>query len=206
MASYNVVFDIGNVLCKVDFVHVEAIRASDGIWPNVVNNIVYDKQFQSLHDIGATNITNCIKCSQYGSLYFRDGKLDGDILDAWSTVIQPVQQMIDFAEKCIDDGREIALCSNVGVEHVSIMRGKLGDKIMDNAVKFFSCEAGVRKPTYAYYDLFLRMYPQFTGATYFDDIKENINAGNKFGLNGHLFDIRSSDAEEAASILKKMLY
>ena len=90
---------------------------------------------------------------------------------------------------------QVALLSNVGLEHAIVMEKILdhhhlhSNKFFSKCVKHLSCQVGARKPTKLYYQSFLQQHPEFEGAAYLDDLQENLDMGKEFGFRPYFFSL-----------------
>lgn len=179
-------FDIGNVICHLDFTNFlekldyEMVDYATG---HNVDTGQFLIRLQRPHDLGLATMEEELKA------FGVDDCCINDLMKAWSNTISPEPVMISLIEELIDNGTKVALLSNIGFEHAIQMKTSLGPKIYDNAVRFFSCEVGARKPTILYYRTFLDMYPEFKGCIYLDDKIDNVEGGKLLGLNGIQFDL-----------------
>lgn len=178
-----IAFDIGDVICHTNI-------------PNVIDNLSdtfnvsrdeatrFLKSFQQIHDLGLTTMESQLRvwfnCKSEATLK--------RITDQWNDLIYPEPAMIDMINGFLDKGIQVALLSNIGVEHAEMMKDKLPG-IYDRAVKHFSCFVGARKPSMLYYQSFLMQYPEFKGCFYVDDLQENLDASKKFGFKTYQFSL-----------------
>lgn len=138
---------------------------------------------QPLQDLGISSIKDNL------DLHFPsvDGRLLDEINEAWTATLEPNEEMMYLVEEWIKY-RKVALCSNMGYQHLSFLRKNLST-IFNNTIQHISCEVGARKPTKLFYQSFLMENPDFYGAWYLDDIQENVSAATKAGFNAHVFHI-----------------
>lgn len=186
-------FDIGNVLCNVDFSYFlkkmeEHINVPENIGMAFLNRL------QKAQDLGLTTVRE--------ELHIQHPKYDfifDELITEWNQSVtinkfsqKALNSIIKKANKF--DKINIALLSNIGTEHSSIIGNILGKTIYDNSVKHFSCEVGARKPTKLYYQSFLMQYPEFKGCVYVDDRQENLITGNEFGFDSIHLDIEKCNS------------
>lgn len=189
--------DIGNVICHLNF---------NGLLNLMVNelNISQDQAYnffiatQKIHDLGLSSMKEDLKKE------FKNApeKLINALIKEWNAIIIPNQTVINWLEKLLDQQVKVALLSNMGFEHKTLLKEKLGGKIYHLAEHFLSCDSGARKPTMLFYKTFLDLYPDFKGCVYLDDNLDNVKAGNEFGFQAISFDLSQIENEE---ILKKKL-
>jgi FMN phosphatase YigB (HAD superfamily) len=174
--------DIGNVICNVDF--GSFTQELSQILNVSIDDINYFlNRTNRLHDLGLT----CIADELRDHFKIHSPVIISKLIIHWNEVIIGNIQMLSFLNDALKQQTKIALLSNIGVEHASLMRHILTPTIYDRSIKFFSCEAGARKPNFIYYKTFLDMYPEFKNCLYLDDRIENVEAGQKFGFNAMRF-------------------
>jgi FMN phosphatase YigB (HAD superfamily) len=127
-----------------------------------------------------------------------------DILDAWMTTITPSEPMIDVVEELVHKGWEVALLSNIGIDHARLVREKI--PIFKQCIQHFSCEVGARKPTQLFFQSFMLRYSWGRNVKYFDDCQENILSGSEYykGILFNLEDYKSDD--EAAKAMRGHIF
>lgn len=185
--------DIGNVLCEVNMdLFIKSLYEACNISEDDAKSFL--RRFQKMHDLGYTTLEEELKEKLGIKSKYTVNKL---ILD-WNETLITYESNINLLNKLSKEyDLKIALLSNVGIEHASIMADKLRfDGFFDSTIKWFSCEVGARKPSTIYYQSFLTAYPEFTGALYIDDLQENLDVGSKLGLNSFKFDLTKSVFED----------
>lgn len=178
--------DIGNVLCHIDQVPFSR-EISESLNITISEADRFVSRFWELHDIGFTNINDeLIDRLGVKSPIKRD-----KIIALWNAVISPNETVIDFINQLKSDYNvKIAFVSNMGIEHVKIMNTILGKGgLYSDAIKYFSCDVGARKPSYLYYQSFLSMYPEFKGCMYVDDRQKNVEAASLFDFKSYKFSL-----------------
>ena len=192
MKSY-LILDIGNVLVNID---MDPLRKGISKQLNISKSDTdhFISTLQKKQDLGITNMRDeIIVRFNIKSEYIVD-----ELVDLWNSVVQPNWCAINFFSALKKTYKlDIALLSNIGTEHAALFKdGSQWDYfhnlIHKDAIKHFSCEVGARKPTKLFYQSFLQMYPEFHGALYLDDIKENVDAGCEMGLYSIQFDINKN--------------
>lgn len=192
-----VAFDIGNVLVGVD--RSEFFKEFRKV-VQFVDPAVFTNDIQSLHDIGVETLSISLRYK----LGLSDSSID-TLVGAWNKSIRPNEEMLDFVEGLKRDGIEVALLSNVGLDHAVQLRERY--HIFDGCILHLSCEVGARKPTKLYYQSFLAQYPRFIGAIFLDDRIENLEAAQEFGLRGYHFELdkfMQKTEEYRASLLRSL--
>ena len=173
-----VCFDIGNVLCRVNF---NNFLASISKYMNIAQKdaFYFLHRTQKLHDLGLTNLRDEL----HDHFDLHSEVIITEIMNHWDMSVWKEDIMFQLLDDLIDSGVKVALLSNIGFEHVEYLNANLANlKGWKDSIHFFSCAAGARKPSVLYYQSFLMQYPKFRGAAYFDDVQENLDAGKTFGF------------------------
>ena len=152
--------DIGNVLCKVNaqpFVEL----VSETFNTTLPEATRFLKRFQQIHDLGYTTMEDELK----DHFAAKSPALIKKLVQAWNDSVVPddfiIRQLNDMRD---NDKLQVALLSNIGVEHAEMMKNKLAEGgFFPGAIKHFSCFVGARKPSSIYYQSFLLQYPEFKG-------------------------------------------
>jgi len=180
--------DIGNVLCALrQETFNKTLSEIANIEKTKVNEFL--NEIWCIHDLGHTSIEKEVK-SRFN---IKSEILLSKINNAWKNTIIHNEIVIDFFKKLqIDYDIKVALLSNIGIEHIELvknshLKGWYGNFYHD-CIKYFSCDVGARKPTYLYYQTFLSMYPEFKGCMYIDDLHKNLEIGELFGFKPYCFD------------------
>jgi FMN phosphatase YigB (HAD superfamily) len=156
---------------------------------------------QKLHDLGLTIVADELK----DHFKIKSPVIIDELSAMWNETVKGHPLMIEYVKGLIHkDNIKIALLSNIGIDHASIMRDILTPDIYDHSVRFFSCEVGARKPSYLYYKTFLDLCPEFRNCVYLDDRVENIEAGKIFGFNAQHFALDGFTADEMTKKLKEI--
>lgn len=181
----NLALDIGNVLCHVDFNKILTLL-SKSLNISKDEALFFLNRVQKLHDLGLTNLSDELR----DHFKIRSEVIVEDILSEWNRSIQWDNDVLNQISRLKDKfDLEIALVSNIGIEHAEHLRKTAPDPWVGKSIQFFSCEVGARKPNYLYYKTFLEMYPQFKDAVYIDDLDINLNIGRQFGLTSVRFSL-----------------
>lgn len=180
-------FDIGNVLCHVNF---DKILAAISKEMNITKaDVLYFlSRTQKLHDLGLTNL----KDELHDHFKIHSEVIMQELLSAWNESVWHEPVMIQLLNELTENNVKIALLSNIGFEHANFLTKELsGNKSFRDAIHFFSCNVGTRKPSILYYQSFLMMHPKFQGAIYIDDVQENLDTGKIFGFKTVHFSLDS---------------
>ncbi len=179
-------FDIGNVLVNVDFPGF-INKLSKTLNISVEDATYFLNRSHAMHDLGLT----VMKDELIDHLHIKSSVLRDELIQDWHNCITPADWLLEKIDAlCEKHDIKVALLSNVGTEHAIRMRNVLGyHKFFREGITHFSCEVGARKPTYLYYQSFLQLHPEFHGCPYFDDLKENLEVGAKFGFKPFRFSL-----------------
>lgn len=186
-----IAFDLGNVLVKID----------NSIFGYTYHSIcktnqdyqIFLKAIQTLQDTGLLTIQQAL-LNKFGSSIIPYQKR---LAKAWNDILIPHDKMLKFVDYLKDQGMEIAILSNIGLAHASLMRTKYPE-IFDGSKLHLSCELGVRKPSKLYFQTFLWENPKFKGCPYVDDLPENLAMGSRCGFKSHNFNLDSFDMMSSA--------
>lgn len=171
--------DIGNVLCDVNpKPFLESLSETFNITIPEANRFL--KRFQQLHDLGYTNMEDELKDNFNVKSPLTIKKLVDGWNDSVNTNLHVINKLNNLRE---NHGLQVALLSNIGVEHAAMVESKLAHGgFFQNAIKHFSCFVGARKPSFIFYQSFLLQYPEFQNCLYVDDLRENLIASKPFGF------------------------
>lgn len=192
-----IALDIGNVICYANLENFVR-EVSDTFNVPLAEASRWLRSFQQIHDLGQTTMDHQLR-HHFGC---KSEVTIERLIRHWSDLIQPSLPMLEMLDDLnANHDVQIALLSNIGIEHAAQMPAKL-NPIFDYVIPHFSCEVGARKPTALYYQSFLMQYPQFKGCLYVDDLHENLNASKKFGFQTHHFSLEDKgDILEIKEIL-----
>lgn len=183
-----VCLDVGNVLVHVDF-QIFVRELSKQLNLTLEEAEYFMNRTHALHDMGLTKMADELR----DHFKIKSPLIIKDLLASWDRVITPNFIVMDkLVEMKRTRNLQIALLSNVGLEHAVQMERMLGTGgIFEEAVKHLSCHVGARKPTKLYYQSFLLQHPEFQGCAYLDDLQENLDMGAEFGFRPMLFNLAS---------------
>lgn len=172
--------DVGNVLTTVDFDgFLNVLSKSLNI--SLSEAMHFLERTQKSHDLGLSKI----KDELIDHFKIKSETLIDEIIKNWLSSMVPDECMMQVIAKLINNyDVKVAILSNVGDEHVSIiddMLKKYG--VEDKVVKHYSCQVGARKPSKLYYQSFLMENPEFKGCLYLDDLHDNLKSAKSFGFN-----------------------
>lgn len=205
-------FDIGNVLCYVDFSEFYRELAIQGVCDNIELAEQFLIDVQNALDLGIYNISQALR------LYFpKINKTQvSNLSEAWLTVVKPCDETINILQELIEDKQiQVAILSNIGFDHADYLSNKL-NKIFKNTINHFSCDVGARKPTKIYYQSFIKDNPYFSEVynvskflsyrgLFIDDREENVHAAKPY-LDSKVFNLyHYKSGTEAAEAFKKII-
>ncbi len=184
-----IALDIGNVICYADLNNFVS-EISDTFNVPLAEAARWLKSFQQVHDLGQTTMDHQLR-HDFGC---KSETTIERLIRHWSDLIQPSLPMVEMLDELNEKHDvQIALLSNIGIEHAAQMEAKL-NPLLDYV--------GARKPTLLYYQSFLLQHPEFKGCLYVDDLQENLDASKKFGFRTHHFALdKKSDILEIKEIL-----
>jgi len=176
-------FDIGNVLCNLDF---------ESVWDGFINEckIPIEKIKEALYDEYLFNGFECGKLSP--EEYYRGiiSKLNCNLgyhrfVQIWNSIIIKNDRMFELAKKLKTYFR-ILILSNTNILNASVLDRDLKD-VSDEIV--YSFEVGYMKPDPNIYQIALHKAEVFPANVLFvDDLIENILVAKELGFNTYLFD------------------
>jgi FMN phosphatase YigB (HAD superfamily) len=174
------VSDIGDVLCYVkldEFIDLlEKNRDVNGMEFLNSNNVQQDLGYVTMEYL----------CKKF------DKVLRDKLINTWNNVLEIEPMMLDFLKRLDSYGFRIALLSNMGREHIPIVR-KLFEAIQP--IYHFSSDVGARKPSKLFYQSFLYDHPQFRGCYFIDDRLDNLKSATGYfkTIRFCLSEIKSKD-------------
>jgi FMN phosphatase YigB (HAD superfamily) len=181
----NLALDIGNVLTFVDFKPIQtslqlSINASDE------EIDLFLRKSQHLFDLGILSFRDAVQdFFKIKSSYVLD-----TLELSWNKVIYPHEPTIKFMSDLQNKGVKIALVSNMGKDHMSLIENLLSPyNFYSRCVKHISCEVGAIKPSKLYFSSFIDFNPRFYKCVYIDDREENLKTGKLAGLTPYQFDL-----------------
>ena len=194
--------DIGNVLCTVaaqPFLE----KLSEQFNVTIPEAHRFLKRFQQIHDLGYTTMEDELK-DKFG---VKSPGILQKLVQGWNDSVSPCLPMIDRLNYLRNEhDLQVALLSNIGVEHATMMEEKLAHgNFFPGAIKHFSCFVGARKPSMVYYQSFLMQYPEFKGSIYVDDLEENLNASKQFGFQTFHLSLEQPGIEQKIEELEELV-
>lgn len=194
--------DIGNVLCDVATQpFLETLSESFNITFAEADRFL--KRFQQIHDLGYTTMEDELK-DKFG---LKSPVLLKKLVQGWNDSVTTNYYMIDKLNDLRNNHNlQVALLSNIGVEHAAMMEEKLNrGNFFPGAIKHFSCYVGARKPSMIYYQSFITQYPEFKGCIYVDDLVVNLEASKQFGFQTFHMSLAEDNVEYKISLLEQLL-
>lgn len=199
-----IALDIGNVLCHVaPLPFLENLSETFDV--TIPEAARFLKRFQQIHDLGYTTMEDELR----DSFQVKSPIIINRLVKAWNDSVTPNTHILDrLNELRRKHDLQVALLSNIGVEHAAMMEEKLAhDGFFPGAIKHFSCSVGARKPSAIYYQSFLLQYPDFKGCLYVDDLHENLAASRAFGFKTFHFTLEAQqfDVESKISQIEDLI-
>jgi len=210
--------DIGNVICDVDLNPFFSYMNQFDSKLSTEEAFIVCEEMQPRLDLALSSIDSELERICLHHNRSRD-KHHKELKQLWLNSIKPVPQINEILNELILDGVKIALLSNIGMDHATVVRNILP---IDNCLQHFSCEVGARKPSKLYFQSFELDYPQFWNGyirsysedmtsyypqkpLYIDDRRENLFAAENY-FHTQYFSIKDyTDYDLAASKLKELL-
>lgn len=187
-----VCLDIGNVLCSVGAVSF-LDNLSETFDVSIPEARRFLKRFQQIHDLGYTTMEDEL----IDHFQVKSPIIIKNLVNAWNDSVTPNTIILDkLNEMRSKHNLQVALLSNIGVEHTAMMEHKLNhDGFFPRAIKHFSCYVGARKPSSIFYQSFILQHPEFKGCLYVDDLQENLEASKEFGFRTFCFSLAEEGYE-----------
>jgi FMN phosphatase YigB (HAD superfamily) len=193
-------FDIGNVICHVDFNPFFNEIMKHNLFKNHQEAESFILKNEKLDYLGISTITDSLKKSF--------PHLSDDLLNefetAWNKCVWPNDQVMNFINKLRFQDTKIALLSNMGTTHATFLQKKYPE-IFDVDVAHLSCDVGSFKPQKLFFQSFLLSHESFSGAMYLDDRMENVIAGSNMKFSSIHFDLYQLTHNQPPSVLQKEL-
>ena len=175
-------FDLGRVIMEVNFIEFES-KWKEFHLEELEDCLKFINKIQSKQDVGLTTIGESIREKFKLSNYEVE-----ELVECWNNSIRANDEMYNFVELLKSRGYGIAILSNIGKEHIDVIKERYPE-LFKGVKLHLSSEVGVRKPMKLYFQSFLMDHPEFSGAAYFDDLSENIEMGSRYGLRGYEFNL-----------------
>jgi putative hydrolase of the HAD superfamily len=187
-----VIFDIGNVLLKFDYmVAARRLMALNGVKELPDREpIVVAKAALERGEIDRAEFLRLVRPA------FAHGGSDADFLAIWEDIFEENEPMTQLAMQLEERGVPIYLLSNIScIHHEYAFRRYPAFQSFRDAV--FSYKAGALKPDPRIYEIAIAQFGVEAARTLFiDDLEENIAAARLLGLQGLVYDHRDHEAAE----------
>jgi len=195
-----IALDIGNVLCNVNEKEfIEFVSYKLNISTFKAKRFL--KRFQQLHDLGFTTMEDELM----DQLNVNSPLITKEIVDKWNNAISPSYPMLSMIHELKNSNNlKIALLSNIGVEHASIIDSKLHG-LGGEIIKHLSCFVGARKPSSLYFQSFLLQHPEFTNCIYVDDLQANLDGAAPLGFRTFRFSLAEPDVSSKMEELRHFI-
>jgi len=195
--------DVGNVLTTVDFDgFLNVLSKSLNI--SLSEAMHFLERTQKSHDLGLSRI----KDELIDHFKIKSETLIDEIMKEWYRCMVPDHNMMILIENLvIRQGVKVAILSNVGEEHTSIIDGMLrSHNIENNVIKHYSCQVGARKPSKIYYQSFIMENPEFKGCLYLDDLHDNLKSAESFGFKPLYVNILDNTISDKYNYYKRLIF
>jgi FMN phosphatase YigB (HAD superfamily) len=190
-----IAFDIGRVLVKVDFTRFLKVY-SDLSLDQLDDPMAFLFDLHGQQDVGLTTIARAAK-ERFGIPSHQTDAL----LEAWNEAIVPEPEMMGLIHALHKDGWNIALLSNMGLEHAAYLRENLPD-LFEMCEAHLSCDVGARKPSKLFFQSFLMDHPKYRGCIFVDDLEQNRKVANFYGFRSYDFNMENGDLERLDDLKK----
>lgn len=194
-----IALDIGNVICHANMnKFIGEISETFNISIDEATRFL--RSFQQMHDLGLTNMESQLRVWFDCKSEITSKKL----INHWCDSIFPSIEMVEMLTGLLNSGVNIALLSNIGIEHAELLQHKI-PTIYNGSIKHFSCFVGARKPSMLYYQSFLLQHPEFKGCLYVDDLMENLEASKQFGFQPYHFTLEQPGVAYQVHEIEKII-
>lgn len=195
-----IAFDIGNVLCHVNFSKFYFTMSDSRLLKTFDNVQMFLDEHEKLDYLGITNIRQ----SLLHTLPQLSESETNKIVDIWNSAVTISDQMMNFMDTLRHKNIQIALLSNMGLAHAEYLKNTYPE-LFNVQVAHLSCDVGSFKPHKLFYQSFLLEHEDFSGCIYLDDLKDNIAIGSKMKFDAIHFDLEELTENQPPSVLKKKL-
>jgi FMN phosphatase YigB (HAD superfamily) len=197
MAKKIIVFDLGNVLWRLDYPGWLAAmqRYRPDIGSEALDSFIESTLAKS--DEGAYDDRALL--GEY-RLFLENETIGPDeAYDLHCTVLGKGPTKAMDILPLLSRKYDLYLLSNINPWHRRYVETEFPAIVDLFLVRIYSCDVKARKPSAEIYRLLgSRAADAITGAVYFDDVKENVDAGNAFGLES----VRVTDEDSFVSYLR----
>lgn len=185
-----VIFDFGNVLGWTYADHTTATFVDDEEARNLIRPVVFDPVYWDQLNRGTMSDEELLKeiCNRLPMQLHREACT---VYENWINSMTPVRGMARLICDLKEKGYKLYLLSNAtmgfakGYTTIPWMRSVLEQ--FDGLV--FSAEVGMAKPDREIFEYILKKYNLTAeNCLFVDDYKDNIEAAQNLGINGHLFE------------------
>jgi FMN phosphatase YigB (HAD superfamily) len=196
-----IALDIGNVIFNFTYDIIPSLSKTLNI--SEQDALRFLKEIQPYLDLGLTTIEQEL----YQKFSIKSDSVIKRLIDVWEKSLTP---NLNFINMLVDlkstTNLQIALLSNIGFEHANLIKNcNEFASIYNDAVLYFSCYVGARKPCDLFYQSFLIQYPEFKGCLYIDDLTQNLVAGSKFKFKTHEFSLQDTDYNNKINEIKNLV-
>ena len=190
-----VAFDLGKVIFNLDYSHFNQILSELDF--DLADMERYMRINCSLNESGLFSLKD---------LFDDDFDLieSDELIRAWNDIPKLNPYMFRFLSRLKSTNVKIAFLSNIGSDHLNVIREKYPELMELADVQHMSCEVGIAKPKKMFYQSFLLEHPEYEGCMYFDDNSDNLEQACNFGFSANEFNLEKLEAEGEYSLSRKL--
>lgn len=192
-------FDIGQVICHVDFDRLETLaRIKYGVASKDFYQWLDEVSWQI--DLGIWDIEQAAK------YLCRNDTDPSKVAEEWFRCLKMSEKMMNTLMNLADMHFDIYLLSNIGMQHRDFLMSENRDFFRSCRGFVYSCDAQVKKPQKAFFEYTVSYHPELRDALFFDDRKENCKAAENYmrPIQFNLKDFKDDD-EAARKIYEYVL-
>ncbi|MBS5114980.1 MAG: HAD family phosphatase [Erysipelotrichaceae bacterium] len=181
----NIIFDMGNVLVTYDPKSVCKNYFNESDVKQVLKVVFQSEQWLQLDEgtISEEAALNIMLSRLESRLHQQTIKM----FNEWHYYLKPKKEMLEVVKRLASQGYHLYLLSNAGVRFEVFYQNIEAISYMEGMV--ISSRVQCNKPNAKIYKILCQKYRLNPGECFFiDDYKENIDAANKLGIRGYVFD------------------
>ena len=185
----NIIFDVGNVLLKWDANDLAANYATDEEEKETLKRIIFkSKEWYNL-DAGTLNYDNAIKIFKENLPDNLKEKVDL-IMNTWYKKMPINNEICELIKKLKQNDYKIYVLSNAHIPVYEYVKKLDVSNYIDGFI--ISAIEKMMKPDEKIYEKLFNTFNLNPKECFFiDDLQKNIEVGNNFGMQGHIFEINN---------------
>lgn len=202
------IFDIGNVLFHVNFdLFNKRLNDLNIHFQNTSKLKTFVNDIQAHQDLGIVNLDQALR-HHLGV----DDKFIPALVEEWNKCLQPNEKMFELFQKIKSSkfyseftliNPRIAIASNMGIDHYNYLTNQYPN-LFKGVDMFISSKIGARKPSNLFFQSIIIDYPEYKGALFIDDRKENLEIASRYFQTYH-FDLEQlSNSSKLDSALDQL--